>query len=337
MAKSSSTSTDREVEPIRSSSVAVILPCYRETNHILPVIDEIGPEVSAIYVIDDACPDQTGDYVEKNCSDKRVHVLRHTSNTGVGGAMVTGYRQALHDGHDILVKMDGDGQMDPKLIPKLIKSIIAKHADYAKGNRFHQIDAVSSMPKSRIFGNIILSFMSKLSSGYWTVFDPTNGFTALHRTAAEQLPFERLSEGYFFESDMLFRLGMIRAVVVDVPMHARYGEEQSGISIPRVIPEFFAKHFINAAKRICLNYFIRDFNLPGVQFLLGKILLAFGLIFGGINWYDSLATDIEATAGTVVLAALPIILGTQFLISFLNYDVRNYPTVSLQNNEFSED
>ena len=337
MAKSPNASTPIKAEHIISSSVAVILPCYRETNHILPVIDQIGPEASAIYVIDDACPDQTGDYVEKNCSDKRVHVIRHASNTGVGGAMVTGYRQAMKDGHDILVKMDGDGQMDPKLIPKLIKAIITKHADYAKGNRFHKIDAVSSMPKSRIIGNIALSFLSKLSSGYWTVFDPTNGYTALHRTAAEQLPFESLSDGYFFESDMLFRLGMIRAVVVDVPMEAVYGEEQSGISIPRVIPEFFAKHFINASKRIYYNYFIRDFNLASVQFLLGNILLAFGLIFGGVNWYDSLATDVEATAGTVVLAALPIILGSQFLISFLNYDVRNYPTVSLQDNEFADD
>ena len=333
MAKLTSAATFKSARKKPSHSIAVILPCYRETAHILPVIENIGAEVQAVYVVDDACPDHTGDYVHKNCTDKRVRVIRQDVNTGVGGAMVTGYQQALKDGHDILVKMDGDGQMDPKLIPKMIAPILDKKADYVKGNRFHKIEAVVAMPKTRIFGNVCLSFLSKLSSGYWAIFDPTNGFTALHKTAAERLSFARVSKSYFFESDMLFRLGMIGAVVKDVPMDAAYGSEVSGISIPKVIPEFFAKHMINTCKRIYFNYFLQDFGLTSLQFLLGKILMWFGLIFGGMHWYESSVSGVPASAGTVVLAALPIILGSQFIISFLNFDIRNFPTVSLQIND----
>ncbi len=299
----------------------------------MPVIAGIGPEIDAIYVVDDACPDQTGALVEKECRDKRVRVIYQQSNTGVGGAMVRGYREALNDGFDILVKMDGDGQMDPKLIPRLLTPLLQKRADYVKGNRFHKVESLSAMPKSRIIGNIGLSFLSKLSSGYWSVFDPTNGFTALHRAAAVRLPLERLAQGYFFESDMLFRLGMIRAVVEDMPMDAVYGNETSGISIPKIIPEFIARHYISACKRIYFSYFLSDFGLPGLQLLLGKILLAFGVIFGSIKWMESTSTGIPATAGTVVLAALPVIIGTQLLFSFLNFDTKNMPTKPLQSED----
>ncbi|NQV99273.1 MAG: glycosyltransferase family 2 protein [Rhodospirillales bacterium] len=311
-------------------SIAVILPCYKETAHILDVIKGIGPCVSAIYVVDDDCPDQTGAYVEKNCKDRRVRVIFQKSNTGVGGAMVAGYQAALQDNHDIFVKMDGDGQMDASLIPTIIAPLVENRADYAKGNRFHKIEAVSKMPVSRIFGNICLSFLSKMSSGYWSVFDPTNGFTALHRTAARRLPLEQLSKGYFFESDMLFRLAMIRAVIEDVPMNAIYGNEKSGIRIPKIIPEFIVKHFISTCKRLYFTYFLRDFGLPGLQLILGGLMFGFGVIFGLIEWYHSSTSGIPATAGTVIVAALPVILGSQFLISFLNHDTRNAPTKPLQ-------
>ncbi len=321
----------------QSQSVAVILPCYREKSHILSVIGKIGPEVDAIYVVDDACPDLTGSYVQNYCADERVNVIWKEYNSGVGGAMVKGYKQALRDGHDILVKIDGDGQMDPKLIVNLITPILEKKADYVKGNRFHKIESIAMMPKWRVFGNVCLSFLTKLSSGYWFVFDPTNGFTALHRIAAERLSFENLAKGYFFESDMLFRLGIIRAVVKDIPMEAVYGSEVSGISIPKIIPEFLTKHFFNTFKRIYFNYFLRDFGLTSFLFLIGNILLWFGVIFGTIQWYESEISGIPATAGTVVLAALPVILGSQFMISFFNSDIKNAPTASLQLNEVSDD
>jgi len=317
--------------------VAVVVPCYRERLHILDVLTKIGPHVSAIFVVDDACPDQTGDFVEQNCTDPRVHVTRHATNLGVGGATLTGYRLALDAGYDIVVKLDGDDQMNPDQIPRLIAPIISGRADYTKGNRFHRADAVSAMPWTRIAGNIMLSLLSKLSSGYWNVFDPTNGYTAIHSAAAKNLPVNNISKGYFFESELLFRLGMMRAVVEDVPMTARYGAETSGINIPKIIPEFMAKHYINTCKRIYVNYFLRDPGVATLQLVFGKVLLLFGIIFGGWNWYGSVQTGVNASAGTVVLAALPIIIGVQLLFSFFGQDLKNVPDVPLQSLDLPAD
>jgi|TARA_Y100000294_G_C8554561_1_gene336661 glycosyltransferase involved in cell wall biosynthesis len=314
--------------PAQSNDAAVIaavIPCYRETDHVLDVIAGIGGEVSHIFVVDDACPDNTGGHVRDHCRDPRVEVLSHEKNAGVGGAVMTGYGQAFDAGADILVKIDGDGQMDPAMIPTLVRAIADGEADYTKGNRFHQFQALGGMPALRVIGNMLLSLVSKLSSGYWNIFDPTNGFTAIHAKIAAQLPMNRISKGFFFESDMLFRLGLMRAVVKDVPMKARYGSETSSINITRVIPEFLFKHFANMNRRIFHSYFVRDFNFVSIQLALGNILLLFGLGFGAYWWYDSTVTDVPATAGTVLLAALPIILSSQFLINFLNYDSRNYP------------
>ena len=169
-------------------AIAVVIPCYRETDKILGTLEQIPDYVNTIYCVDDACPDGTGDYIEENSTDPRVQVLRHTHNTGVGGAMVTGYRQALADGADIIVKIDGDGQMNPESIQRFINPIINGRADYTKGNRFYMLNDLDRMPKRRVLGNAALSFMSKLSTGYWQNFDPTNGFTAIHAKVLELLP-----------------------------------------------------------------------------------------------------------------------------------------------------
>lgn len=329
MAKASQKSTETPASlsagPKATLAVAVVIPCYREKAHVMEVIGGIGPEVSHIFVIDDACPEKTGDYVREHCRDPRVEVLNHERNTGVGGATMTGYRHALEAGAGIIVKLDGDGQMDPAMIPTLIQPVAEGGADYAKGNRFHQLQAISAMPAMRITGNMLLSFASKLSSGYWDIFDPTNGFTAIHAKVVRALPLDQISKGFFFESDMLFQLGLIRAAVKDVPMDARYGKEKSAISIPKIIPEFLFKHTINTCKRIFYSYFVREFTFASIQLVGGAIMLLFGILFGAYWWVDSSVTDIPASAGTVILAALPIILGSQFLISFINHDTRNVP------------
>ena len=312
-------------------SIAVIIPCYRECNHILGVLANIGKEVKSIYIIDDACPDQTGSFVSTKSTDPRIKVIRHAINKGVGGATFTGYKIALKDGHDIIVKIDGDAQMDPKLIPIIAAPVINGRADYAKGNRFHSGDAVSSMPLLRIIGNICLSILSKFSSGYWNIFDPTNGFTAIHTSTLIQLKEKKIAYGYFFESDMLFWLGILRAVVEDVPMSASYGNEKSGIVILKVIPEFFMKHFLNFLRRVYYIYFLSFPGIATIQLVLGNFLLLFGISFGGYNWYKSYyIMETPATAGTVVLAALPVILGIQLVLSFLNFDSKNTPKTPIQ-------
>jgi dolichol-phosphate mannosyltransferase len=310
--------------------VAVVIPCYKVRLQILEVLAEIGPEVDLIYVVDDACPEHSGQHVETHCTDPRVQVLRHSHNQGVGGAVKTGYRAAAAHSASVIVKLDGDGQMDPTLIPAFIAPILAGEADYTKGNRFFDLEDVRTMPSTRIFGNVMLSLMSKLSSGYWDIFDPTNGYTALHSEALTRLPLDKIGQRYFFESDMLFRLGTVRAVVVDVPMVARYGSETSNLVIHQIVGDFLLRHLKCFYKRIFYSYFLRDMSLASLELPLGALLLLFGLIFGSFTWIGNAAAHQATPAGTVMVAALPIIIGIQLLLAFVGHDVAAVPRRPLQ-------
>ncbi|MDY7539959.1 glycosyltransferase [Undibacterium sp. RTI2.1] len=306
--------------------ISVVIPCYRVTRHILDVLSHIGSEITRIYVVDDQCPDKSGDFVEANNTDPRVIVLRNPHNLGVGGAVMTGYRAAIADGMDVIVKIDGDGQMDPALIPQFVGPILVGEADYTKGNRFFNLDKIRSMPKMRLFGNAVLSLMTKLSSGYWNLFDPTNGYTAIHAGVARQLPMDKISSRYFFETDILFRLNLQRAVVVDVPMDARYGDEVSNLKISKIIGEFLIKHARNFCKRIFYNYYLRDLAIASLELPLGLLLLSFGTVYGCWHWFLSANEDLLTPPGTVMLSALPILMGLQFILAFLAYDIAAVPT-----------
>jgi dolichol-phosphate mannosyltransferase len=314
-----------------SPTIAVVIPCYKVRDHILGVIQGMGAEITRIYVIDDCCPDGSGDYVSENCVDERVVILRHTVNQGVGGAVMTGYQAGIKDGMDILVKVDGDGQMDPALIPLFTAPIAAGEADYTKGNRFFDLEEIRAMPKMRLFGNAVLSFMTKLSSGYWDLFDPTNGFTAIHRDAAKHLPFHKISKRYFFETDVLFRLNTLRAVAIDIPMDAKYGDEVSNLKISKIVGEFFAKHVRNFSKRIFYNYYLRDMSVASLELPAGLLMLLFGTIFGASHWISSAETGAATPAGTIMLSAIPIIVGIQFVLAFLAYDISSVPRRVLHN------
>jgi glycosyltransferase involved in cell wall biosynthesis len=305
--------------------LAVVIPCFRVRRHILEVLAAVPASAARIYVVDDACTEGTGDLVESACRDPRVKVLRHATNQGVGGATLTGYRAALADGARIIVRLDGDGQMDPALIPRLVRPIAAGEADYAKGNRFFELSDLRAMPWLRLLGNSVLSFASKLSSGYWNVFDPTNGFTAIHAEVLRALPLDKLARGYFFESDLLFRLGTIRAVVTDVPMPARYGDEQSGLVVSRVVGPFARGHLANFGKRLFYNYYLRNFNVASIEIALALPMIAFGGWVGVTRWLEGSARGVTASAGTVMLAALPVLVGIQLLLAFLSYDMANVP------------
>jgi len=189
-----------------TARIAVVIPSYKVTKHILGVIGRIGTEVTHIFVVDDCCPDGSGDLVEKECKDPRVTVLRNSVNRGVGGSVLAGYQAAIACDVDCIVKIDGDGQMRPELLMSFVTPVLNREADYTKGNRFFRVEDVVTMPRVRLFGNAVLSFMNKFSSGYWGLFDPTNGYTAISGAVAAQLPFDKISSRYFFESDMLFRL-----------------------------------------------------------------------------------------------------------------------------------
>lgn len=308
------------------AAIAVVIPSYRVTRHILGVIAGIGPEVARIYVVDDKCPDASGAFVRANCSDPRVTVLEHAENQGVGGAVMTGYRAAIDDGARVIVKIDGDGQMDAALLPDFVAPILAGEADYTKGNRFFDLEQIRQMPAMRLFGNAVLSLMTKVSSGYWNLFDPTNGYTAIHADAARHLPFDKISRRYFFETDMLFRLNTLGAVVADVPMDARYGDEVSNLKISKVVTEFAVKHVRNLGKRLFYNYYLRNMSLASLELPLGLGLLGFGTVYGLMRWIGSAESDVATPAGSVMLAALPVIMGVQLILAFLAYDIASVPT-----------
>lgn len=316
-----------------SLKIAVVIPAYKVGNHIVGVISRIGPEVSLIYVVDDCCPERSGEQVKEICRDERVRVIKNTENQGVGGAVMAGYKTAIDEGMDIIVKVDGDGQVDPGLIPDFVAPIADGEADYTKGNRFFDLEAIRVMPKMRLFGNAVLSFMTKLSSGYWDLFDPTNGYTAIHSDIARLLPYKKISRRYFFETDMLFRLNTLRAVVVDIPMSAKYGDEVSNLKISRIVGEFLFKHMRNFTKRIFYNYYLRDMSLASIELPFGIIMLVFGVIFGGYHWLNSLQTGVSTPIGTVMLSALPIIIGLQFILAFLAYDISTTPRRPLHRNK----
>jgi glycosyltransferase involved in cell wall biosynthesis len=289
------------------------------------VLNDIPDIVTDIVVVDDCCPDGTGHYVLQNNKDKRVTVLFHKKNMGVGGATVTGYKHALSVGADIIVKIDSDGQMDPKLIPRFTALINNGECDYAKGNRFYSLEYLWRMPRIRKIGNALLSFITKLSSGYWDIMDPTNGFTAVHAKVLELIPLEKLEKRFLFETDMLFRLNIVRASVRDIPMEAKYGDETSNLNIFNAIPHFLLGNVKRLAKRLFYNYLLRDFNIATVHGIAGIILTFFGVTFGAIKWYTYARVDIPAPTGTIIVSVLPIIIGTQLLLAAINYDIAQVP------------
>jgi hypothetical protein len=236
-----------------------------------------------------------------------------------------GFAEAAAEDATVIVKLDGDGQMDPAHISSFAAVILSGEADYAKGNRFFEPEGVATMPTSRLVGNAGLSFLAKLSTGYWHSFDPTNGYVAIHGSLIPLLPINKIAKRYFFESDLLFRLGLLGARVVDVPMHGYYGDEVSGLNPYREIPRFAAAHGRNFAKRIFYNYFLRNFSIASIELVLGLALFIFGVVFGALNW----GFHQPATAGTVMVAALPILLGAQLILAFLNYDIESTPRQAL--------
>lgn len=258
-------------------------------------------------------------------SDARVTVTRLPVNEGVGGAVMTGYALAVEAGAHVIVKIDGDGQMDPALLPAFVSPIIEGHADYSKGNRFWDLGQIGQMPLTRRIGNLGLSFLSKASTGYWDVFDPTNGYTAIHSRIAERLPVDSIAKRYFFETDMLFRLNTMRAAVADVPMDARYGDETSNLSVKQVLGEFAGKHAVNFIKRIAYNYYLRDLSAASFELMLGLMLLVFGLVFGGWHWLQSAGQSQGTPVGTIMIATVSVVSGLQFLLAFINFDVATVP------------
>lgn len=312
--------------------VFVVIPAYNEAEHISEVIKNIPEGVQEIIVVDDCSQDNTPDVVSA-IKDERIKFIRHERNTGVGGAMITGYRYALTAGADIVVKIDGDGQMNPKEIWKLVAPIKNGHADYCKGFRFYSIPSLKKMPKIRLIGNIALSFLTKISTGYWNVFDPTSGYTAIHREALSRLSLDLLSQGYFFEIHTLIQLSRIRAVVYDIEISHKYGNEKSELSPLAVFFTFPTALLKALIKRILRAYFFIDFNAVSLFVLFGVPLFLFGVVYGLYHWIKNYTAGILTPTGTVMVAVVPLLLGFQLLLQAIVMDTNSMPKTPLQNQD----
>ncbi len=309
---------------IEGHKIGVVVPAYRAANEIEGVLAEIPVEVDRVYVIDDASPDDIPAALRR-VHDPRVSLIRHEANQGVGGATVSGFRAALESGDDIVVKCDGDGQMDPRQIPRLVAPLVSGLADYAKGNRFHHFGELRSMPFSRFLGNVALTFFTKAASGYWHVLDPVNGFIGIRAETLRQLPLHRVSKRYFFETDLLIRLNVIEATVFDVPLPARYGDEGSSLSVFRSLFTFPPRLLAGLCRRLFWRYLFYDVSPVAIFGFLGLALALFGVVFGLYEWIKYALAGVTAPVGTIMFAVLPLIIGFQLLLQAIVLDIQSTP------------
>jgi dolichol-phosphate mannosyltransferase len=308
---------------LRKYGIAVIIPAYKVEREIETVLTRLPKYIRTIIVVNDASPDRTGEIVtEAARKDKRIILLTHDRNQGVGGAMVTGFKKAIELEAQIVVKVDGDGQMNPDYLPALIMPLIQGKADHSKGNRFSDFQALGQMPLIRRIGNTALSFLSKAATGYWNCFDPTNGYFAIRGDLLRQLPLSKLDPGYYFEISLLSLLYLKNAFIKDIPIPAFYDQEKSNLSIAHTLIDFSLKLPGTFFRRVLIKYFINDFSMLSIYLLSGIPLLAFGLIFGIAKWVHYAGLHIPAPTGTVML---PVLLGIQILLSAIGIDLQATP------------
>ena len=318
--------------------VSAVVPAYNVARDLGSVVRAMPPLFTTIVVVDDASTDQTGAIAEQYAQlDHRLVVVHHDTNRGVGGAMITGFRTAVEAGDDVIVKVDGDGQMPIWLVPELIEPLIRGEADYTKGNRFRDFQAIRAMPLPRRIGNVALSFLAKAATGYWRCFDPTNGFVAIRADVLSQLPLQKIDPTYYFETSMLSHLYLIGAVVKEVPMPARYAGEHSSLSITRVVRQFPVRLLWSLLRRLLLRNFVYDFNLESLNLAFGVPLMAAGVLFGGYKWIWYIRHAASAPTGTVVLPALLVMLGMQLLISAANLDLEAVPREPINRGAIGEE
>ncbi len=313
--------------------VSVVIPCYNVSRHIQKVVAELPAEIDWIITVNDCSKDDTKDILHRLSElNKKVIVIDHEVNGGVGSAMLTGFKKSIELNCDITVKIDGDNQMDSSYIPYLLKPIIENKADYTKGNRFRDFKALNQMPALRRFGNLGLSFLIKAASGYWNIFDPNNGFVAINNEMLKAINLNKIHKRYFFESSMLIELYLSDAVVQEVPMKARYGDEVSHLSLTRTLLGFPPKLLKAFIRRIILKYFLFDFNIASLYILFGAPLFIIGLVYGIVNFIEYGSSHTPAPTGTVVIPTLLIIMGFQLLLSATSFDITNYPKTKEANN-----
>jgi dolichol-phosphate mannosyltransferase len=308
----------------KNNKIGIVIPAYNVEKEIGAVLKDIPDYVDHIVVVDDASADGTL-MTAKISADSRVDVLSHAQNKGVGGAVVTGLKHLLSKGADIIAKADGDGQMDLSQLYRLLDALIDEHYAYAKGNRFIHTKDIQSMPLVRLIGNFILTFLTKLCSGYWNVFDPQNGYLAVRREYLQLIDLDNVSERYFFENDMLVHLNIFHLRVKDVSMPAIYHHEKSSMKIHQILLTFPVRLLKRTIYRIYQKYILRDFSQIALFLISGIVFMSWGVLFGGYHWVLSWRTGQYASTGTVMVALLPFLMGFELFLQGIILDIQNTP------------
>ena len=307
----------------KGAVVAAVVPAYKEESMIATVITTMPEYVDHIVIVDDCSPDGTSDVV-RALGDPRVTLIRHEVNKGVGGAIITAHKAAVELGSDVNVVMAGDAQMDPAYLPDLLDAVTSGGYGFAKANRFFRADSYDGMPGYRVFGNIVLSFMTKFASGYWQLFDPQNGYTAIRTSVFQKISLDRVANRYSFENDLLIHLNIAGVSAVDVPIPAVYGNEVSSIKLTKVVPELLSLLFKGFWRRIWYRDILWSFSPVALLLLVGSFLTLCSIIAGIWILAMTIGPDV-ATAGTVLVAVTPFVVGVQMLVSALQLDIQATP------------
>ncbi len=306
---------------MENEKIAVVIPCYKVERQIEKVIKGLPELISSIILVNDCSPDNTKQIIDNLAlNNNKITTIHHSKNQGVGGAMISGFKEALKQKCTLVIKIDGDNQMNPKYIPQMIKQTKLGY-DYVKGNRFFDRKAILKMPKIRKLGNLILSFLTKISSGYWNIADPTNGYFCIKSEILKRINFDKISHDFFFESSLIIEIFYTGAKIKDLSIPAIYNDEKSNLSELKAIFTFPPRLFYAFMRRLWLRYFVCDFNICSIYLMIGLPLFLFGIIFGIIKWYYYVNINSLAPTGTIMIPVLAIVLGFQMILASIQYDM----------------
>jgi glycosyltransferase involved in cell wall biosynthesis len=307
----------------RGKRIAVVVPAYNEEDLIGETLDGIPDYVAKIYVVDDGSADMTGaiidDYAHR---DPRFVAIHHNPNRGVGAAITTGYLQAVEDGMDIAAVMAGDNQMDPAYLPALLDPIVEGRADYTKGNRLINDAYLKGMSGWRRFGNSLLTFLTKVASGYWQMMDPQNGYTAISTKTLETLPLDSVYQGYGYCNNLLVWLNICGMRVQDVAIPARYGRERSGIRYSTYIPRVSKLLLNNFLFRLKTKYIQMGFHPLAFFYVAGAVLTPLGVLGGLVTLWEKFVMGYPVLFVHGVLSFLVFMMGMQFLLFAMLFDMQ---------------
>src|ERR687886_435086 len=307
---------------LEGKTVGVVIPAHNEEKLLTTTVDGVPGFVDRIYVVDDASTDNTVG-VARAIADVRVEVIVHERNEGVGGAIITGYKRALAERMDVTAVMAADNQMDPADLETMALAVATGECDYAKANRLFTGQAWELIPRSRYLGNAMLSFLTKIASGYWHVADSQSGYTAASREILAQLDLDRIYRGYGFPNDMLVHLNVWNARVRDVPARPVYGVgETSEIRYRRVVPRISWLLIKGFFWRMREKYVIRDFHPLVLFYALGFLMTFVGLGLGIAETVLRILGN-EVSVATVVLVALLLTFGSQFTLFAMWFDMES--------------